>query len=53
MRFRGEAASQPGQGASPVPTLRRLGRPARRIVEVLLAGTLALNNYEEAALNFR
>ena len=28
-------------GASPVPTIRRLGRPARRIVGVPLAGTLA------------
>src|SRR5258706_5390076 len=28
-------------GASPVPTLRRLGRPARRRVGVPLAGTLA------------
>src|SRR6266699_109600 len=27
-------------GASPVPTIRRLGRPARRIVGVPLAGTL-------------
>src|SRR5258708_6199384 len=28
-------------GASPVPTRRRLGRPARRLVGVPLAGTLA------------